>query len=368
METEVDDTRRGILRAALGCALLPLPGLAAATGSVNVAGCRVTRTGGYVLSLVDGASGVSRIDLELPGRGHGVLHHAGVGELLAFARRPGDFLVAADVSTGALKYLVQAARDRHYGGHGVFSGDGRWLFATENDFESGRGVIGVYDAEDCYRRVDEFDSGGTGPHELVRLPGQEVLAVANGGLRTHPDFPREILNVDSMRPNLAVLDAQNGRRLAVAEPPAALHQLSIRHLAASDDGRLCIGMQYQGPRDARPPLVAFSDGDSLEPVAPPPAVLDRMRNYCGSVAWLAAANRFAVSSPHEGLITLWSSESGFSGALDVRPDTSAICAEDGGRVLWAGGGEALQRVRHAGSVDMTSTSDGYFWDNHMIVM
>ncbi len=356
------------MRAAVAAALLPLDAFAATTTAPVVAGCRVARAGRYVLSVVDAASGVSRFDLELPGRGHDVIHHARRGELIAFARRPGAFIAVADIATGLWTHRIGAAAGRHFYGHGALSGDGRWLFATENAFDTGRGVVGVYDVHAGYQRVDEFDSHGTGPHELLRLPGSDVLAVANGGLRTHPDFPREILNRDDMRPNLALLDMASGRALAIARAPHDWRQLSVRHLATDAGGRLCIGMQYQGPRDRRPPLVAFSDGDSFELAPAPPGVLERMRNYCGSVKWLDAAGCFAVTSPHEGIITTWSINDGFVAAIDVAPETSAVSAVENGRVLLAGAANALQRLRFPADVEVSRLAEDFLWDNHMLAL
>ena len=49
-------------------------------------------------------------------------------------------------------------------------------------------------------------SGGIGPHEILRLPGARLLAIANGGIHTRPDTGREKLNLDTMRPNLTLMD------------------------------------------------------------------------------------------------------------------------------------------------------------------
>src|SRR3546814_10690678 len=67
---------------------------------------------------------------------------------------------------------LQAAAGRHFFGHGVFLPDGRRMLATENHYEAGHGVLGVYDASDGgdYRRIGEFPTGGVGPHEVVLLP------------------------------------------------------------------------------------------------------------------------------------------------------------------------------------------------------
>ena len=72
-------------------------------------------------------------------------------------------------------------------------------------------MIGIRDAEDGYRQIGEFASQGIGPHELVLMPDGGTLAVANGGIRTHPDNDRAMLNLDTMQPSLAYLDLASGR-------------------------------------------------------------------------------------------------------------------------------------------------------------
>ena len=46
---------------------------------------------------------------------------------------------------------IPSIEGRHFFGHGVFSPDGKLLYATENDFEAARGVIGVYDVRPATR-------------------------------------------------------------------------------------------------------------------------------------------------------------------------------------------------------------------------
>ena len=123
---------------------------------------------------------------------------------------PGTFAVVIDLDR-ARRWPHRRRGGRHFYGHGAFSPDGRYLFTSENDFEAGRGMIGIRDAEDGYRQIGEFASQGIGPHELVLMPDGATLAVANGGIRTHPDNDRAILNLDTMQPSLAYLDLASGR-------------------------------------------------------------------------------------------------------------------------------------------------------------
>src|SRR3546814_9184204 len=99
-----------------------------------------------------------------------------------------------------------------------------------------------------------------------------TLAVCNGGIRTHPDFPRAKLNLATMRPSLAYIDRHKGRLIAEARWPDDRHQLSIRHLDVATDGTVAFGMQYKGPKGDAMPLVAMHRGaGALVPLAMPEA-------------------------------------------------------------------------------------------------
>lgn len=106
-------------------------------------------------------------------------------------------------------------------------------------------MIGVYDARAGrgYRRVGEFETGGKGPHEVLLMPGGETLCVANGGMKTHPDYGKSILNAATMRPSLAYLDRRGGRLLELRTLADEWRHLSIRHLAIDGGGQVWAGCQ-----------------------------------------------------------------------------------------------------------------------------
>lgn len=164
-------------------------------------GARADAEGGYRVSGFR-ASGAGAFDLGLPDRGHSFAVRQDRRTAVVFARRPGRFALALDLARGAASAEFVAPRDRHFYGHGAFGPDGRFLYASENDFAGERGVIGVYDAAKGYRRVGELSSHGIGPHEVALLSDGVTLAVANGGILTRPDLPRVKLNVATMAPSL----------------------------------------------------------------------------------------------------------------------------------------------------------------------
>ena len=72
-----------------------------------------------------------------------------------------------DYQTGESIKLHPAEKNRHFYGHGVFSNDHQWLFATEGERGTSRGIIGVYDVLAGYKKVAEFTDFGLGPHEVI---------------------------------------------------------------------------------------------------------------------------------------------------------------------------------------------------------
>ncbi len=332
------------LPAALGAPAAPRPLLLSARGDGR---------GRYFVSGFDG-DGRPAFDLALPGRGHAVVlrpgpphgSRHGPRQAVVFARRPGGFALVLDLEAGRFLQRLDSGQGRHFYGHGVFSRDGRTLFSSENAFGSGRGVIGIRDATDGYRRLGEYPSHGIGPHDLRLLADGKTLVVANGGVLTHPDSGRAKLNLPEMSPSLAYLDLADGALRADYRLPAERHRLSIRHLAVGPEDRVAIALQYEGPRADLPPLVALHGGeDAIALLAAPEPVQRRMRNYCGSLALDSAGETLAVSCPRGGLVTFWAPREGrFLRALAL-PDGCGVApaAAPGSFLLTSGRGA---RVRY----------------------
>ena len=128
-------------------------------------------------------------------------------------------------------------------------------------------MIGLYDVADNYRRLGEYPSHGIGPHELILMPDGQTLAIANGGIRTHPDHGRAKLNLGSMKPSLVFADIAAGQHLDQADLPES--QLSIRHLTMLRGGRIAIALQFEGAKTADVPLVAIHDGAGIKTLSAP---------------------------------------------------------------------------------------------------
>ncbi|MEM9013333.1 MAG: DUF1513 domain-containing protein [Pseudomonadota bacterium] len=312
-----------------------------------------------------GADGAAVFDLPLPARGHAAAVHPSRAEAVAFARRPGRFAIVVDCADGRISATLDAPPGRHFYGHGAFSADGQRLFTTENAYATGDGRIGIWDAAAGYRRLGDMPSGGVGPHDMLLLPDGETLAVANGGIRTHPETGREKLNLPTMQPNLSYLRVADGTVHAQVGPPPALRLNSIRHLAVSPDGLVAAALQWQGEPEDGVPLLAFHrpHWSELRLAEAEPYQLAAMQGYAGSVAFTGGGTHAAITSPRGGRIMAWRTEGG-APAIWSRPDVCGLAAAGEGWIATdgLGGIVALDETLAPRAL----ARHGLAFDNHLI--
>ncbi|GAB4258575.1 MAG: DUF1513 domain-containing protein [Pararhodobacter sp.] len=357
-------SRRSFLAGLAAATALPAPGWAEAGDPAYLAAAR-DAAGRYRLCGLDAAGGVV-FDLALPERGHAAAAHPVRAEAIAFARRPGRFAVVVDCARGHEVARFDAPANRHFYGHGAFSADGAVLFTTENDLETLEGRIGMWDAMAGYRRIGEMPSGGTGPHDVLRLPGTDVLVVANGGLATHPDSGRAVLNLPTMRSTLVYLDPARGV-LDVVELDPALRLNSIRHLAVAPGGTVAAAMQWQGPEGETPPLL-FTHRRGAVPrlmAAPGPAQRE-MRNYAGSVALSGDGAEVAITSPRGGRLHRFGLAGGDFLGQATLGDLCGLAPGRGGGFL-VSTGQGVMGTLDAGGPTLHETP-GLQWDNHIVAL
>lgn len=319
-----------------------------------------------------GADARRTTDASLPARGHAAAMSQDRRTAVLFARRPGTFALVADMRDGKPVRQVNAQTGRHFYGHGVFSADGSLVYATENDFDAARGVVGVYDVRNGYARLGELPSHGIGPHDIALSEDGETLIVANGGIETHPDAPRVKLNLDSMRPSLAFIRRSDGSLIDEQVLTDDLHHLSIRHLAQGAEGRIAVGLQAQVRTGSLTPLVVLSHGpgSGLQFLDMPPEVLKRMNGYCGSVAFDISGRFLAATSPRGGIAVFWDTQTGAFLADVTLADCCGVAPtrEPGTFLLTAGTGDIMRVDVRAGNPVQASvlhTADAN-WDNHLI--
>lgn len=366
--------RRGYLRLGLsfglwGCASGPHPEQWS-TGVVS----GVSRLGeGPRWIHSDGSGDWSRA---LEHRGHGVAVDPRGTHVVLVARRPGRILWIRDIERGEVT-RVQAAQNRHYLGHGVFDASGRYLYVTENVFGSfdptltieelmRESVLGVYDRDSGYARIKEIPAHGIGSHELRWMPDGRTLVVANGGIYTHPEQEREMLNPDALAPSLVYVDAASGELVEKVAPEDP--QLSMRHLAVHPSGGVTVGLQYQGAMQAEVPLVvSHRRGTALREWKIPQGVLGRMKQYTASVETHPNFSTTAVSAPKAGAVLLFDAQGRFVRAHEL-PDSAGLGVTREGYVASSGTGW-LQLL---GGEDLALLAARKFesiaWDNHLGVI
>ena len=328
---------------------------------------------------VKASSAIQQFKVALPGRGHHVAVHPSGDLFVAVARRPGTWLVLGDTRTGQVLAQLEVPAGRHLYGHGVFSADGDLFYTTESDYQDMDGDSGLLVVWQLQRahglpqlvRVAEFASGGVGPHELVLMPGDKTIAIANGGLRTHPDSDREVLNVDTMLPSLVYLDTENGVLLEQCFLPSEMHQASIRHLDVNAEGKVAMGMQFQGEAWQQVPLVATHiRGESLQLLTAPEQVQSQMQQYVGSVRYSADGSYIMASCPRGNLMTLWNAASGELMDSFRSRDGCGVAAVRDGFLFTAGSGRlTYYSLQQAAVMELDAeTGLNMLWDNHLLLV
>lgn len=358
--------RRRVLAGALAAAVAPAASWAEAGSPAYLAAAKVGADA-YALFGLD-ADGRDRFRVALPARGHAAAAHPRAPQAVAFARRPGTYALVIDCRDGRVAARLAAPEGRHFQGHGAYSADGAVLYTSENAYDLGEGRIGLWSSREGYRRVGEVPSGGIGPHEILRLPGQDTLAVANGGILTHPDSGRAKLNIATMQPNLAYLTGE-GALVETVELGRALAKNSIRHLAARPDGTVALALQWQGALTEAVPLL----GLHRRGAAPRLLGLDgpaqlRLRGYAGSVAFSADGARVGVTAPRGGLAQIFDAATGDLAAEIARPDICGLAPRGAGFLATDGLGGVLALDGRRGAPEPLAARHDRAWDNHLVAL
>ena len=368
--------RRTFLHGLGGAAALTAwPAQAGPASAASYIGCRLKGEDSGSATAFD-LRGRELFTLDLPARGHDIALRPGSREAAIFARRPGTWFVIVDRGTGRIIRQQTAIEKRHYFGHGVYSADGKLLYATENDTQTGNGIIGIYDAASGYRRLGEFSSQGIGPHDIALLPDGRTLVIANGGLMTLPDSGREILNPDTMRSTIDLVDCEQGELLSRFELDPAYRDLSLRHLALTPRGDILFGGQYQGEAEDLPLLAGMvSSSGHMSMLATPEDELAALENYIGSVAVDRDGETLAATSPHGNRIAFWNIASG--AFIDSRrmADVCGIAASmHAGEFVASSGNEgcAVLNLSPGGAapIDFAPLASLPLdvWDNHLVIL
>jgi len=312
--------------------------------------------------------------LDVPTRAHGMWAEAG-GTLLAVARRPGDWLLRwrPDARGGGQAVAWGWIEpDRAFNGHVVASPDGKLLYTTETNLETGQGLIGLRHAA-TLEKTAEWPTHGMDPHELL-LDADGSLMVANGGIPALPETGRLKIRMERMDASLVRLDTRTGALLG--QWRLADKRLSLRHIAWGEpvpggmSGQRQLGIALQAEHDdmaarAAAPVLAVFDGQRLQTHAAGPG--PSMAGYGGDIAHTAGG--FAVSCPRANGVALWHAGGRWAGFLPLQEACAlaAAVAPDGKPNLWAAGRLAALTQDSEGFT-RTSTIKDLRLDNHWVAL
>lgn len=362
-------TRRSLIMAALagsaavtltGCSILPRK--ASSDGPQQYTGAIGLPDGSFAVGAI-APDGKMLWQSPVDTRCHSGCNRPGTAEVLFFERRPGWSFYVINSESGKRQHRIEAAEGEHFVGHGVFSPDGRFLYAPANRYEPGEGIVAVYDSQQGYKRVNTFELNGTGPHQITMHPDGQTLIVGLGGILTHPDYDRIKLNLDTMKPALVLMDRHSGEILARFRP--SQHQLSTRHVDVAPDGTIFAAYQYQGPAHERPPLVARYRNGRYEEIDFGESVHRELGNYIASVVAHPENDLVAIASPVGGTALVFNSRSGRVVEKAAIADCAGVEALAGGDFLVSSGRGKLVRIGK-GQPATEIASMSVQWDHHLV--
>lgn len=303
--------------------------------------------------------------LTVPTRAHGLLAEPG-GQVLAVARRPGDWLLRWQPASGRTQWQW-IEDDRRFNGHVIGDPDGRWLWTTETDLETAQGRLVRRDARSLAKR-DDWPTQGMDPHELIALPEAlgdlpaGALLVANGGIPTLPETGRSKRALDRMDASLVAIDPHSGG--VHGQWRASDPFLSLRHLAWDPVSRtLGIALQAEHPdKDHRlaAPVLAIWDGRALALASGQPA----LQGYGGDICALPGGG-FAVSCPRAGAVALFDARGQWQHSLPL-PDACALAGT--ARSWMAAGSARLHTWQSGGEPTRMWLPPGLRPDNHAVLL
>ena len=315
----------------------------------------------YALCGITDAGQIA-FQVPLPARGHAGAGHPTKPIAVAFARRPGTFVMVIDCLTGAVMQELSAPEGRSFSGHGMFLDDGNLLLTTEQIAETSEGFLGLWDASDNFKRIGAIPTHGLGPHDVKLLDDGATLVVANGGIHTDA-FGRTKLNIETMRPNLAYLSIDG--LLDMVELDPELSKNSIRHLAVRPDGLVGFAMQWQADPSFLPPILGLHKRETGVILAEAPLnEAFAMQGYAGSIAFSGDGREIAISSPKGGRLHRFTDTGEFIAATMQ----SDVC----GLVTLAGGYMSSDGYGHIAAMENGAlrplAEHPVNWDNHIIAL
>lgn len=313
-------------------------------------------------------------------RGHGVNQNPALPEqVIMMSRRPGLQGVVFNVKKMAIVNTFDCKAEHHFQGHSCFSSDGKFLYSTESSISTGAGKISVRETT-TFKQVAEFESYGIGPHQIELMPDRETLVIANGGLLTHPDSGREILNLSTMDSSLVYVNRHTGNLISqhrltqeIFDDDFDMSKASIRHLDVAADGIVVMGLQVQRkamPSDELVPLAVIHKNNQLQLLTAPNNLTRQLNDYMGSVKINNKTRTVGYTSPRGNLAVFWNLDDLSLQAFHNFHDVCGLSLSADNKYFILSNSTGKIRFIDCKLLTEDKTQRLYFahqsWDNHML--
>jgi hypothetical protein len=291
--------------------------------------------------------------------------------ILVCSRKPGASLLKYSFE-GKLEAELAPLDNQHFEGHGIFSSDEKFIYATASDFELHAGRLLKLNSQDL-SLIKDHSSGGIGPHELV-WQSDKLIAIANTGVLTHPKSGRKVLNLSSMLSNIVLFDSQQEEIIHQWQVPE--QALSARHLDRMANGDLVIGCQYQ-KKDQRPACIAFASVAKglVFAEANNESLYWNMKGYTASIKGIPNSPYAVITNPQGHLLTQWknAADKSLSSELidqqEIEFNKGLKISRDGKQAWLSVGAGELQLINLVDATASNNTSsrikENIWWGNHL---
>ena len=190
-----------------------------------------------------------------------------------------------------------------------------------------------------------------------------TLAIANGGIETHPDFGRTKLNLMTMQPNLSFVDVHSGAAASVVPMPKQSCKVSIRHMVQDAKGVLWLAGQNEDAELRSMPLVwKWSENSGLSAVEVEERQGDAFGGYIGSIAYDRWRDVISVTSPKSHVRAEFSAQNPKAVRFVTQEKVCGVAASKYGFSYNSLGG--FSQFADSTIITSESTSD-LIWDNHL---
>jgi uncharacterized protein len=254
-----------------------------------------TRTGAmsFVLCLFDLDRGDSRT-VDMTFFGHGLALHPLEPWRAVMFEKKGLGACEMDLRAGRVLRPLTTPKGRAFYGHGAYSRDGALLYATENELDTGDGLVSVRDASSL-RELGRFPTYGKSPHDCRLIDEGQTLAITNGGGTIE----------EGALPSVTFVDVRSEKleeRLTFETP-----RINAGHLALSRGRDL---VTISAPRDGLPKTalggvtIRLGSGP-FSTMSEPAAVIDRMVGESLSLCIDESTGVVGVTNPDGNVVTFW---------------------------------------------------------------